>query len=135
MILLHWDEGGDVATADRACLLGLHQLLATILTNAEVATGHNERVFALRQTDQALGVGVLIIDGLMTFLSLIFGCHTVDGLEFEGKTVDEGNLLDYMDTVNVLIAVLLERAVGHHGVLSLTVSVIHRDDHRVVVFD
>ena len=48
MILLHWDEGGDVATADRACLLGLDQLLATILTNAEMTAWHNERVFFLR---------------------------------------------------------------------------------------
>jgi len=125
VILLHWDEGGDVATADRACLLGLDQLLTTVLTNAEVATGHNERVFALRQTDQALGVGVIIFDGLLTFFSVFIGRHTVDRLEFEGKTVDESDLLDYMDAVDVLIAVFLEGAVGHHGVLSLTVSVVH----------
>ena len=48
VILLHWDEGGDVATADRACLLGLDQLLATILTHAEMTAWHNERVFFLR---------------------------------------------------------------------------------------
>ena len=48
VILLHGNEGGDVATADRASLLCLHQLLATILTNAEMATGHYERVFFLR---------------------------------------------------------------------------------------
>ena len=40
-----------------------------------------------------------------------------------------------MDTVDILLAVPLESAVGHHGVLVLTVSVIHRDDHRVVVLD
>ena len=44
-------------------------------------------------------------------------------------------MLNYMDTVDILIAVPLESAIGHHGVLSLTVSVIHRDDHRIVVFD
>ena len=135
VILLHWNEGGNVATADRACLLCLDQLLATILANAEMAAWHNERVFFLRQTDQALGIGVVIIHGLLTFLGTIFGCHTVDRLEFEGKAVDEGDLLDYMDTVDILVAVPLECAIGHHGVLGLTVSVIHRDDHRVVVLN
>ena len=135
VILLHWNEGGDVATADRACLLGLDQLLATILTNAEMTAWHNERVFFLRQADQALGIGIVIIDGLLTFLGAIFGSHTVDRLEFEGKAIDEGDLFDYVHSVDILIAVPLESAVSHHGVLSLTVSVIHRDDHRVVVFD
>jgi len=83
VILLHWDEGGDVATADRACLLGLDQLLTTVLANAEMAAGHNERVFFLRKADQALGIGVVIIDGLLTFLSTIVSSHTVDRLEFE----------------------------------------------------
>ena len=40
-----------------------------------------------------------------------------------------------MDTVDILVAVPLECAVSHHGVLCLTVSVIHRDNHRVVVLD
>lgn len=71
----------------------------------------------------------------MSFLGTIFGSHTVDRLEFEGKAVDEGNLLDYMDTVDILVSIPLECAVGHHGVLGLTVSVIHRDDHGVVVLD
>ena len=135
MILLHWDEGGDVATADWASLLGLHQLLSTVLADAEVAAWHNERVFAFRQADQALSVGVIIFDGLLTFFSIVFGRHAIDGLEFEGKAVDECDLFDDVDTVDILISVLLERAIGHHGVLSLTVGVVHRNDHGVVILD
>ena len=40
-----------------------------------------------------------------------------------------------MDTVDILVSIPLESAVGHHGVLVCPVSVIHRDDHRVVVLD
>ena len=40
-----------------------------------------------------------------------------------------------MDSVDVLVATLLEGAVGHHGVLAPIVLVIDRNDHRVVIFD
>lgn len=47
----------------------------------------------------------------------------------------EGYLLDDMHAVDVLITILREGAIGHHGVLSAVVSVIDGDDHRVVVLD
>ena len=35
------------------------------------------------------------------------------------------DLLDHMHTINVLIAILCECAVGHHGVLAALISVVH----------
>ena len=47
----------------------------------------------------------------------------------------QGDLFADMDTIDVLISILSECAVGHHCVLNATVSVIDRDDHGVVVLD
>ena len=52
----------------------------------------------------------------------------------KGKTY-ESNLLDDVDSVDILIATFCESAVGHHSVLSTIVLVVHRDDHWVVVLD
>ena len=45
------------------------------------------------------------------------------------------DLFDNMNTVDVLITILGEGAVGHHGVLGALVLIVNTDDHRVVVFD
>ena len=47
----------------------------------------------------------------------------------------EGDLLGDVDSVDVLIAILRERAVSHHGILSACILIVNRDDHRVVVLD
>ena len=47
----------------------------------------------------------------------------------------ESDLFGDVDSVDVLITVLRERAVRHHGVLGASVLIINRDNHRVVVLD
>ena len=40
-----------------------------------------------------------------------------------------------MDSIDILLSILRERAVSHHSVLGTLVLIIHRDDHRMVVLD
>ena len=51
-----------------------------------------------------------------------------------GDETYQRDLLDHMHSVDVLIAILRECAVGHHGVLAALISVVHRDDHGEVIF-
>ena len=44
-------------------------------------------------------------------------------------------MLRDVHSVDVLVTVLGERAVGHHGVLGTCILVVDRDDHWVVVLD
>jgi len=67
-------------------------------------------------------------------LAIVSG-HAVDRFEFEGESIDQGDLLRDVHSVDVLLAVLRERAVGHHGILSTCILVVDRDDHWVVVLD
>jgi len=46
-MFFHWDEGGDVASADRAGLLGCDELFTARLTHAEVAARHDQGVFGV----------------------------------------------------------------------------------------
>ena len=47
----------------------------------------------------------------------------------------QSDLLDDVDAIDVLITILGEGTVCHHGVLGARILVIHRDDHRIVVLD
>ena len=51
-----------------------------------------------------------------------------------GDETYQRDLFDHMHSVDVLIAILRECAVGHHGVLAALISVVHRDDHGEVIF-
>lgn len=50
-------------------------------------------------------------------------------------TTYEGDLLYYVDSVDVFVSIFGEGAVGHHGVLLASVNVIDRDDHWIVVLN
>lgn len=50
-----------------------------------------------------------------------------------GDETYQCDLLDYMHSVDVLLAIFRECAVGHHGVLAALISVVHRDDHGEVI--
>ena len=136
MILFHWNEGRNVTTADRARLLCLHELFAAVLADAEVATRHYQGILGVRKANEALGVWVVVLDGLMAFLGIVvFRGHPVNRFKLEGQASDERHLLSHVHAVDVLLTVLRERAVGHHGVLGALVLIIHRDDHRVIVLN
>ena len=45
------------------------------------------------------------------------------------------DLLDHMNTIDVLISILGKGAVSHHGILEAIVSIIHRNNHWVIVFN
>jgi len=87
-VLFHWDQRGDIATAYRACLLCFHELLSAVIAHTEVTAGHNESVFFLRETDQALGIRAFVFYGVCTIRSDILTRHTVDGLDFKGQSID-----------------------------------------------
>ena len=87
-VLFHWDQRGDIASAYRACLLCFHQLLSAVIAHTEMTAGHNESVFFLGETDQALGIWVFVFDGVCTIRSAILTRHTVDGLDFKGQSID-----------------------------------------------
>ena len=136
MILFHGNEGRNVTTADRARLLRLHELFAAVLADAEVAARHYQGVFGVRKANEALGVRVVVLDGLLAFLGfVVIRGHPVNRFKLEGQAADERHLLSHVHAVDVLLAVLRERAVGHHGVLLALVLIIHRDDHRMVVLN
>ena len=42
--LFHWNEGGNVTTADGASLFGFDELFTAVLADTEVAAWHDERV-------------------------------------------------------------------------------------------
>ena len=80
VVLLHRDERRDVSSANRAGLLRLDKLFATVLADAEMAAGHYEGVLRVTEADEALGIGVVVFDRLMAFLSLaIIGRHSING--------------------------------------------------------
>ena len=87
LILLHRDQRSDVTAANRARLLVLHETLSARLAHAEVTARHNQCVFRVGQTNQALGVGV-VIDDLMPLLSALLLRHSVNRLQLEGQTVN-----------------------------------------------
>ena len=87
-LLLHRDEGRNVSTADGARLLGLDELLAAVHADAEVAAGHDERVLGVRQTNQALRIGVVVLDRLLALFGALLVCQAVNRLYLEGKPVD-----------------------------------------------
>lgn len=47
----------------------------------------------------------------------------------------KSDLFDDMDAVDVLVTILCEGAVSHHGVLGAIVSVVDGDYHREIVLD
>ena len=126
LVLLHGDERGDVTTADRTRLLCLDQLFAAILAYTEVTAGHYECVLGVGQADETLGIWVIIFDRLLTFFSLVVvRRHTVDRFKLERKPLDKCNLFGHVDSIDILVSIFGESTVGHHGVLSALVLVIH----------
>ena len=126
LVLLHGDERGDVTTADRTRLLCLDQLFAAIFAHTEVTAGHYESVLGVGQADETLGIWVIIFNRLLAVFSLVVVlCHTIDRFKLERKTVDECNLFGHVDSIDILVSIFGESTVGHHGVLSALVLVVH----------
>ena len=126
LILFHRNERRNVTTANRARLLSLHKLLTAILAHAEMTAGHYQCVLGVRQTDEALGIWVVVLHGLLTFLCIaVVRGHTIDRFEFEGKALDQGHLLRYVNSIDVLVSVLSKCAIGHHSILGAIILIIH----------
>ena len=126
VVFLHGNERRYVTTADGAGLLRLDQLLAAILAHTEVTAGHDESVFGVGKADETLGIWVIVFDRLLAFFSLVVvRRHTVDRFKLERKAVDKCNLFRHVDSIDILISIFGESTVGHHGVLSALVLVIH----------
>ena len=53
-----------------------------------MAARHYEGVLGLGEADEALCVGVIVIDCLLPVFGAVFLRHTVDRFEFERKAVD-----------------------------------------------
>jgi len=89
----------------------------------------------------------------VTFFSPLIIGESVDRFHFEWQSIDlikrnsslkrlkqrvftyQNNLLDYVNTVDRTIAILIEAAVCHHGLLRSLILVVDRDNQWIVVFD
>ena len=136
MVFLHRDKRRNVSSANRTGLLSLDELLPTVFTDTEVTARHYKSVLGVRQANQALGVRVVIFNRLLSIFSVVvIPSHAVNRFQLERETIDEGDLLRHVDPVDVLVTILGEGAIGHHGVLGPVVLIVDRDDHRMVVLD
>jgi len=71
----------------------------------------------------------------MTFFSPLVVSESVDRFHFEWQSIDQNNLLNYVHTVDRTIAILIEGAVCHHGLLRTLILIVDRDNQWIVVFD
>lgn len=78
VVLLHGDEGGDVASANGARLLLLDEQFATPFADAEVTARHNQSVLLLGKADEALCIWVLVLDRLLALLGSFLRGHSVN---------------------------------------------------------
>ena len=100
------------------------------MADAEVAAGHDQRVFFFAEANQTFLFPVVVLDhaGRLAFSGFTFCFHAVNTLELEGQSVDKRHLLEDARACDCLVAVLGEDSVAYHRVLLPEIGVVDRDD-------
>ena len=88
-MFFHWDQTLDVSTAYGTCMFCFNKALATLFTNAQMTTRHNNRILLGIKANQTLFVFIFFhINMLLTFYSFVLLCHSVDCFDFKWKYIN-----------------------------------------------
>ena len=87
-VFLHRDKRRNISTANWTGLFSLDELFAAVLADAEMAAWHYEGVLRVTETDEALGIWVVIFNCLMTIGGVVILSHSVNGFQLEWKPID-----------------------------------------------
>ena len=132
-VFLHWDQTLDVSTTHGASILILDKIFAAVPTNAEVTTGHDDCVFFSIKADQTLfRLRILHVDFYLALFSFVLFSHAIDGLDLEGHSINQNNLLEDSHSGDRVFWIQSETAVINHREGLVALLIVDWQDQGVV---